>query len=355
MKTAVKVEKHTHIVIARDLEKHLAFPDVCLLNDGSLLVTYREALDHLNRPSRIMVTRCPNPMESLEFETPTLVCETDLDDRDPSLVQLADGSLLLNFVRYQKEIYSVVTDGATGQEVGRFRDDVQPDTPLALVRSFDGGQTWDSPQDITLVDPPKDAGNRLATTAAIIILPSGELLMPIHNYQGSFVIRSKDNGLTWGEMIPVAVADAPIFEEPTLTQLHDGRLLAFLRADNRGDAYLYQTLSSDEGRTWTDPEKLNLWGLPAHVLQMSDGRIVATYGYRRIPCGVRYCVARPGPTWSIADEYALRRDGQSFGDLGYPSSVELPNGEVFTVYYITEEFGLYPGLTYIAGTKYRPQ
>ena len=137
--------------------------------------------------------------------------------------------------------------------------------------------------------------------------------------------------------------------------MHDGRLLAFLRADNRGEGYLYQVLSSDEGRTWTEPECLNLWGLPAHVLQLSNGQIIATYGYRRNPCGVRYCVARPGPTWSVADEYALRRDGHAYGDLGYPSSVELPDGEVFTAYYITEEFGLYPGLTYIAGTKYRPK
>lgn len=355
MKTALKVDKHTHVVIARDLEKHLAFPDVCLMNDGSLLVAYREAVDHWNKPSRIMVTRCLNPMESLEFEPPQFVCETDLDDRDPSLLQLSDGSVLLNYVRYQKETFNMVIEIETGIEKGRFPDSEQPPTPLALVRSFDGGVTWGPSQDISLVDPPEDFGNRMATTAAILTLPSGELLMPIHNPQGSHVIRSRDDGKTWGEVTPIAVAEAPIFEEPTLTQLHDGRLLAFLRADNGGDGYLYQALSSDDGRTWTEPEHLNLWGLPAHVLQLSDGRIVATYGYRKIPCGVRYCVARPGLSWSIADEYALRSDGHAYGDLGYPSSVELPNGDVFTVYYITEEFGLHPGLTYIAGTKYRPK
>ncbi len=355
MKTALKTKKHTDVVIARDIEKHLAFPDVCLLNDGSLLVTYREAVGHLDSPSRIMVVRCPNPMESLEFGTPQLVCETDLDDRDPSLVQLADGSLLLNYVRYQKETFSVVVDITTGEEKGRFPDSEQPATPLALVRSFDGGVTWEPSQDIYLVNPPKDFGSRMATTAAIIKLPSGELLMPIHNPRGSYLIRSRDDGNTWGDVTPIAVAETPIFEEPTLTQLHDGRLLAFLRADNRGDGYLYQALSLDEGRTWSEPECLNLWGLPAHVLQLSDGRIVATYGYRRNPCGVRYCVARSGLSWSVADEYALRKDGHSYGDLGYPSSIELPNGEIFTVYYITEEFGLYPGLTYIAGTKYRPK
>lgn len=355
MKTALKTNKHTDIVVTRDLEKHLAFPDVCLLNDGSLLVVYREANNHFDPPSRIMVTRCPNPMESLEFEPPQLVCDTDLDDRDPSVVQLSDGSLLLNYVRYHKETFSEVIDATTGEKKGRFRDAKQPSTPLALVRSFDGGATWGPPQDIQVLNPPGDFGTRIATTAAILKLPSGELLMPIHNARGSFLIRSGDDGATWGDVTPVAVAEAPIFEEPTLTLLHDGRILAFLRADNCGEGYLYQTLSSDEGRTWTEPEKLNLWGLPAHVLQLSDGRIVATYGYRRVPCGVRYCVARAGLSWSVADEYALRNDGHAYGDLGYPSSVELPNGEVLTVYYITEEFGLYPGLTYIAGTKYRPK
>lgn len=355
MKTALREEKQTNVVITRDLEKHLAFPDVCLLNDGSLLVTYRDAIDHWNAPSRIMTTRCPNPMERLEFDPPQCICDTDLDDRDPSLTQLPDGTLLLSFVRYQKEKMGVVIDSNTGEQLGYIPDAEQPPTPLALVKSKDNGKSWGPPKDITLLDPPKELGNRLATTASMVVLPGGDLLMPIHNYRGSYVIRSKDGGESWGEVTPIAVAEAPIFEEPTITELQDGRLLAFLRADNRGEGYLYQALSADEGRTWTEPERLNLWGLPAHVLQLSDGRIVATYGYRRIPCGVRYCVARPGPTWSVADEYALRSDGHSFGDLGYPSSVELPDGSVFTVYYITEEFGLYPGLTYIAGTKYRPK
>ena len=355
MKTAVKVKNHTHVVIAKDLEKHLAFPDVCLVNDGSLLVTYREAIDHWNPPSRIMVARCPNPMESLEFEPPQVVCETDLDDRDPSLTQLPDGCLLISFVRYQKEKTGIVIDPDTGKQLEGIPDCYQPDTPLAIVRSFDEGRSWEAPQDIAIKDPPDGLGKRMATTAAMVVLSSGELLMPIHTYRGSFLIRSSDGGFTWREVTPIAVADAPIFEEPTITVLHDGQLLAFLRADNRGDGYLYQAVSSDEGRTWTQPEQLNLWGLPAHVLQLTDGRIVATYGYRRIPCGVRYCVARPGLSWSVADEYALRSDGHSLGDLGYPSSVELPNGDVFTVYYITEQFGIHPGLTYIAGTKYRPK
>ena len=58
--------------------------------------------------------------------------------------------------------------------------------------------------------------------------------------------------------------------------------------------------------------------------------IVCVYGYRHEPFGQRALLSRDGVTWS--DELILRDDGLD-GDLGYPASVELPDGELLTVYY----------------------
>ncbi len=351
----MKPSQHTHVIVARVPERHLAFPDLCRLADGALLVVYREANDHWNSPSRIMVARCPAPLESLEFEPPQVVCETDLDDRDPSVTQVSNGSVLINFVRYRKETVCLAIDGFSEEGPNVVRSQKEEGNPLAIVRSFDGGLHWAPPQDMTMANLPQDLGYRVATTDAILELPSGECLMPIHNGTGSFILRTKDGGGSWPEVTPLAVAPSPIFEEPALARLEDGRLLALLRTDNGGDGSLYQTISCDEGRTWSPPERLGLWGFPAHLLPLTNGRVLATYGYRRNPFGVRYCLARRGPSWSLADEYALRNDGHSFGDLGYPSSVELENGEVFTVYYFAGIADASSEYTYIAGTRYKPK
>ena len=55
------------------------------------------------------------------------------------------------------------------------------------------------------------------------------------------------------------------------------------------------------------------------------------YGYRGQPPGQRAIISRDdGGTWQAP--IVLRDDGPD-ADLGYPSSVELPDGTLLTVYY----------------------
>ena len=49
-----------------------------------------------------------------------------------------------------------------------------------------------------------------------------------------------------------------------------------------------------EGRTWSQPIKTAMWGFPAHLLELRDGRILCTYGYRRKPYGVRASISKDG-------------------------------------------------------------
>ena len=170
-----------------------------------------------------------------------------------------------------------------------------------------------------------------------------------HGEEGSYLIRSFDYGKSWPEVTRIAVHEAPIFEEPALCQLADGRLLGMLRTDHKGRGYIYETLSNDQGLTWSEPERLELWGYPADLLLLSTGQVLATYGYRQLPTGVRYCLAGPDLQWTIEQERILRADGDDGGELGYPSSVELTNGNIFTVYYFTDREGGFP---YIMGTSY---
>jgi hypothetical protein len=92
-----------------------------------------------------------------------------------------------------------------------------------------------------------------------------------------------------------------------------------------------QTESTDGGRSWAAPHPIGVWGLPSHLLRLRDGRLLMSYGYRRNPYGVQVRVsADAGSTWS--DPLSISSDGAS-GDLGYPSTVELADGRMLTVWY----------------------
>ena len=58
---------------------------------------------------------------------------------------------------------------------------------------------------------------------------------------------------------------------------------------------------------------------------------MCVYGRRKEPFGESAMISRDGgKTWDM--DYILHTDAPS-GDLGYPASVELSDGSIFTVYY----------------------
>ena len=130
---------------------------------------------------------------------------------------------------------------------------------------------------------------------------------------------------------------AALYEEPHTAILPDGTFVTAIRVPSPVDGYMRISFSHDQGRSWSEPVKTPVRGYPQHLLVLKDGRLLATYGYRYQPMGVRACVSRDGgKTWDIDREIVLRNDGVN-GDLGYPVSIELDNGEVLAVYYMSDK------------------
>ena len=190
-------------------------------------------------------------------------------------------------------------------------------------------------------------------------MPDGSYLLPLNGCcpgdvgegrapipDRAFVVRSRDGGRTWGQ--PSAVAHDPhgrlIFGEPSLLRLPSGKLLCMMRT---GD-YLYQAFSTDDGWVWQGLRRSPIWGFPSHLLRLRSGRILCTYGYRREPFGIRACLSDDeGETWDVSNEIVIRDDGVH-RDLGYPSSVQLQDGRILSVYYFHGE----DDVRYIAGSIY---
>lgn len=113
------------------------------------------------------------------------------------------------------------------------------------------------------------------------------------------------------------------------------RLVVGLR-NHDPDQAIWMTISNDNGKKWEPVWKTDMIGHPVDLVQLSDGRLMASYGLRDVhakPRGVGVCFSNDdGKTWDIKTEKQLRNDFINF-DVGYPESLELTDGKMFTVYY----------------------
>ncbi len=342
-----------NVVIYEDKEVYSAFPDIEKLQNGDLVVLFREAPQrkpystHIDSESRNILVRSKDNGKT--WEEKAIVFEHKNDEisfQDPSLTQLSHGILLANSIKMRvekKEPFRYWCEGTF------------------TSRSLDNGYSW---QERVMIRTP--GFKHVATSDSVLELSNGELLIPLYGYSGetqktiAFVLKSVDNGRSWKNLRTVAFDPFGNFnfDEPALCCLPSGKILCMIREDKQG--YLYQSESLDNGETWSQPKRTDIWGYPAHLLSLRDGRVLCTYGYRRPPYGIRACLSYDeGRTWDLKDEIVLRSDG-FHGDLGYPSSVELQDNQVLTVYYFHTEPIASSGYTdfhsqgirFIAGTFY---
>jgi hypothetical protein len=76
---------------------------------------------------------------------------------------------------------------------------------------------------------------------------------------------------------------------------------------------------------------------PADLLVLEDGQILLTHGERNAPRGIHALLSRDGgATWDKANPTVLASDAPNV-DCGYPSSVELSNGRILTIYYQVDD------------------
>jgi sialidase-1 len=190
-----------------------------------------------------------------------------------------------------------------------------------VIKSKDGGSTWSDPIPVN-VRPLKHGGVRSGCWQ----LPNGGILMGLYGrirgYEEegegestrSALMRSDDGGDNWEYYSTLAYDPASIidYEEPALLRLRDGRLVCFMRTHRNptSDAHnMVIVVSDDDGFSWSPPKWTNIWGYPADLIELIDGRYLVVYGYRRPPYGTRGVISEDGINWDVKNEFIIREGG----------------------------------------------
>jgi len=117
-----------------------------------------------------------------------------------------------------------------------------------------------------------------------LVLKNKDIILPfsdVPNYKNIFLVRSKDNGLTWSKPQLVAEGKNKEFEEPSITVLPDGKLFMLLRENK--SKILHSIFSENNGATWSKPKKTSLIGYPADLIVLNKNLLACVTGNRNKP------------------------------------------------------------------------
>ena len=312
------------------------FPVLALSSGGVVVAVLRGGAGHIGREGRMEIVRSLDGGRA--WTPPDLLADSEDDDRNPAFGLSSQGTLILLYHRQHNY-------DAEGNYQGGVRVEDRKPVALMATRSFDSGLTWEEPYPLSI-----DALPTGSPYGKIVTLADGTLLAPIYNSQAwadeksgqkfdsSYLVRSHDDGLTWGEVSLIAHHK----NETALIALPDGDLLAVLRDDDAQG--LHSTRSQDGGLTWSDPIQITQARQhPADLVHLSNGDILLTYGNRNPPYRIEGRISRDrGRSWL---DCLLTFSGFLYGyaseesrrtDLGYPSSVllgESGTAQGVTMYY----------------------
>ena len=150
-------------------------------------------------------------------------------------------------------------------------------------------------------------------------------------------VRTTDGGKAWRLIGMIGPEPKGFAIMPSTVRLSKTCLLTAVRRREGRKRWIETWVSDDDGATWrlgNTPAPDVGEGNPPSMILLKDGRVCITYGYRATPFGIRARLSGDrGKTWE--PEIMLRDDG-GCRDLGYPRTVQRPDGKIVTVYYYND-------------------
>ena len=258
---------------------------------------------------------CKSTDDGITWSKPKTLLDTPCDDRHPAMIELSDGTLVCSLFMYTE----------------RWKEDsVHPD-PLkrigtVVVRSLDGGKTWESAPRHMPAEPFPGGGS----DGPPLELPDKSVLLAAYGmlekvgHEVIAVYRSTDRGTTW-ELLSSVVTDYEQ-SEPTLARLKDGRLVMISRPEGA------ITWSSDEGKTWTTPVRFGFRIYAPTLLVLDDGTLLCHFGDYKGGNLRAIFSTDGGKTWiAPAKDHGFLIDRT----YGYSRSCLMPDGSAYLAYIAT--------------------
>ena len=332
-KAAPDTRAHGLRTISHLPEIYHGWPTVARRRNGELLLVCSGGREqHVCPFGRVDLMRSTDQGETWSF--PRTVLDGPIDDRDAGVLETAKGSILIT--TFTSLAYEAGLESKSGAVARRWAaahqrvDAAGRQTALGtwMTRSTDGGVSFSARYRVPVNSP--HGPIQLEDGR---LLYAGKALWTEQNRVG--VCESHDDGLTWSWLaeIPTRAGDRhQDYHELHAVEAEGGRLIVQIRNHNAENSReTLQCESEDGGKTWTEPHPIGVWGLPSHLLRLGDGRLLMSYGHRRKPFGNQARVSEDGgETWS--PPITISDDGIG-GDLGYPSTVEIGDGELLTIWY----------------------
>jgi hypothetical protein len=222
--------------------------------------------------------------------------------------------------------------------------------------SRDGGSTWGE----TVLVPLHNIHSMTGIQSSLV-RPDGRLLLFMfsverdNTHRRPLVYGSTNEGREFHFMNYIVPREDPFgnadgnYDDPSVAfvghrwfyprgyMLSSGRIVCVMRCQRDPTGVMWSEVyaSDDGGETWGFLSRINDFGAPASMVVMPDGRLVAIYGYRLMPAGIRAAVSEDGgKTWG--PEIIVRDDGGSW-DLGYPNVWHVEGSRVGALYYFNSK------------------
>lgn len=329
------------IIMSNPNSKHNYFgwPTVAKLQDGTIAVVASGfRLRHVCPFGKTVISYSRDNGET--YTLPAPVIDTVLDDRDGGVVPFGQKSVIVtsfnNTLEQQREW--AIENGPDHYALA-YVDSIPLEEEAKYLGStyrvsHDYGVTFGEIKNSPVTSP-----------HGPVELPDGALLWVGNDFTGPKsttvlkVYRMEPDGtVTYLSEIEKATwhgQDTTSYEPHTIL-LDDGTLLTHIRVHCDEVFTTYQTESTDGGKTWTTPHQIidDFGGSPAHILKHSSGVLISTYGHRHAPFGIKAMFSKDGgKTWD--SDYDLYITEVS-PDLGYPSTIEMEDGSLLTVFYAKE-------------------
>lgn len=328
---------------------YFAWPTVARLKDGRLAVAASGfRISHVCPFGKAVISYSSDNGKT--YTLPTPVIDTPLDDRDGGLCPFGENGFILtsfnNTVAFQRETAASINNEKSRNYRYAYLDTVDSSAEERYLGvtyrvTLDGGITFGEVQRSPVSSP-----------HGPIELKSGKILWlgrrmyaedpdPRDEKISAYYIDPITAEYEHVGDVPNVIRNGEYIRafEPNLYEREDGKLIAHIRVPRVDEARshtIYQSTSTDGGKSWTVPVPLlgdgYVDGCPAHIIRHSSGVLISAYSYRKPPFGIKAMISTDGgESWDTSDHRIYTNTVSP--DLGYPSTVEMPDGTMLTVFY----------------------